>query len=272
MSIKVTLAQLAPVLGDKKANIKMMEKEVGRAAKEGAGLVVFGEMFLTGYRIKDRVARLAEKEGGPSIKALAKVAKKKDCHILFGMPEKDGRVRGLIYNSAVLIRPDKKVDIYRKWFLPNFGPFEEKIHYTPGKDIKVFDTDLGRLGVIICYDMFFPELSKALALKGADMLINISAAPSSTGHFFQLLARARAVENALPFLYCNLAGTEGGLKFFGGSVVVGPRGNILAQGKLYEEDRVSVEVDLKEIELARFHRPTMRDTRSEVFDHLKGPF
>ena len=98
MSFKVTLVQKAPVLTDKDANIKTIEKEVKRASKDGADLVVFGELFLTGYRIKDRVARLAETRSGPSIKKVKRIAKANRCHILFGMPEKDPKVRGLIYN------------------------------------------------------------------------------------------------------------------------------------------------------------------------------
>lgn len=265
--VNVTLVQRGPVLGDKKANLRTIEKDVKKASKAGADLVVFGELFLTGYRIKDRVARLAERADGPSIKALRKLSKATGCHILVGMPERDRKVRGLIYNSAVLVSPGD-VNIYRKWFLPNFGPFEEKVHYTPGKGIDVFETDIGRFGVFICYDIFFPELAKAYALKGAEMLLTISAAPSSSRPFFELLAQARAVENALPLAYCNLVGVEEGLKFFGGSVVVGPRGNILAKAQVYEEDTVSAEVDLTEVDFARFHRPTVRDTRQEAFGHL----
>jgi predicted amidohydrolase len=268
--VKVTLVQKGPVLGDKEANLRTMDKEVRKASKKGSHLVVFGELFLTGYRIKDRVARLAETRSGPSIKGLKRTAKDTGSYILFGLPERDEKVRGLIYNSAALIGPDGEVDIYRKWFLPNFGPFEEKIHYTPGKDIRIFETDFGRLGVFICYDIFFPELAKALTLKGADMLAILSAAPSSSKHFFELLSQARAIENALPVAYCNLVGVEEGLKFFGGSVIIGPRGNILAKAKVYEEDVISADVDLKEVDFARFHRPTVRDTRPEAFEHLKG--
>ena len=268
MRVKLALVQKAPVLSDKDANLKMMEKEVKKASKAGADIVIFGELFLTGYRIKDRVARLAETADGDSIKRMLKVAKGTGCNILFGMPERDTEVRGLIYNSAVLAKPDGKVDIYRKWFLPTFGPFEEKIHFTPGKGVRVFETEKCKLGTIICYDMFFPELSKALTLQGAEILVNLSAAPSSTGHFFQMLARARAIENAIPFVYCNLVGVEEGLKFYGGTIVYGPRGNTVAEAKLYEEEVLLVDIDLSEIDFARFHRATIRDTRKELFKHI----
>jgi predicted amidohydrolase len=270
MTFTVTLVQRGPVLGDKEANLKTMEKDVKRASKAGADLVVFGELFLTGYRIKDRVARLAETRDGPSVRKVMGIAKANRCHIIFGMPEKDPKVRGLIYNSAVLVTPDGKVHVYRKWFLPTFGPFEEKVHYTPGKDIRLFETAFGKVGLIICYDIFFPEIAKALTLKGAELVVILSAAPSSSRKFFELLAQARAVENAVPVAYCNLVGVEEGLKFFGGSVIVGPRGNIMAKAKVYEEDVISVGIDPKEIEFARFHRPTVRDTRPEIFEFLRG--
>jgi predicted amidohydrolase len=267
--MKVTMVQRAPALLNKEENLKTIEKEVLKAGKKGSDLVMFGELFLTGYRIKDRVSQLAETSSGLSIKRIAKVAKCSGCHVLFGMPEKDQRVRGLIYNSAVLVSPKGKVDVYRKWFLPNFGPFEEKIHYTPGKGLRVFDTDIGRIGVFICYDIFFPELAKAYALMGAELLAVISAAPSSSRFFFEHLAQARAIENAMPLAYCNLVGVEEGLKFFGGSVLVGARGGILAKAKVYEEEVLTGEVDPAEVDFARFHRPTVRDTRPEIFKILE---
>jgi predicted amidohydrolase len=272
--MRITLAQRAPVLGDKEANLKAMEKDIRTAGKKGSDLVMFGELFLTGYRIKDRVARLAEASDGPSIKRIAKAARMAGCHVLFGMPERDKRVRGLIYNSAVLVSPKGKVDVYRKWFLPNFGPFEEKIHYTPGKGVKVFDTDIGRIGVFICYDIFFPELAKAYTLMGAEVLAVLSAAPSSSRPFFDHLSVARAMENAIPLAYCNVVGVEEGLKFYGGSVLVGARGGIIAKAKVYEEEVLTADVDLSEADFARFHRPTVRDTRQELFriiEHELGP-
>jgi len=263
--MRVTMVQRAPVLGDKEANLKAMEKDILAAGRKGADLVMFGELYLTGYRIKDRVARLAEALDGPSVKRIAKAARRAGCHVLFGMPERDTRIRGAIYNSAVLVRPKGGPEVYRKWFLPNFGPFEEKIHYTPGKGVKVFDTDAGRIGVFICYDIFFPELAKAYALMGAELLAVLSAAPSSSRFFFEHLAQARAIENAIPLAYCNRVGVEEGLKFFGGSVLVGARGGIIAKAKVYEEEVVSADVDLGEADFARFHRPTVRDTRVELF-------
>lgn len=267
--VKLTLVQMAPVLGDKKANLGFMEKEVKRAAKKGARLVVFGEMSLTGYRVKDDVARLAETIHGPSIKRLAKVAKQNHCYIIFGMPERYHKIRGIIYNIAVMVGPEGGPQVYRKWFLPTFGPFEEKVHFTPGKGVKLFETDFGKIGAFICYDMFFPELAKTYALMGADLLVNISAAPHSSRPFFELLAQARAVENCIPLAYCNLAGVEEGLKFFGGSVIIGPRGNTLAKAKDYDEDVITATIDFKETEFARFHRATIRDTRRELVEHMR---
>lgn len=227
-------------------------------------------MALTGYSIRDEVHRLAEPLDGPSVRRVSRICEELGCGVLFGMPERDGRVRGRIYNSAVLVLPDGSVGAYRKCHLANFGPFDEKRYFHAGMTLPVFETPWGRVGALICYDIFFPEAVKVLALGGAELIVDISASPTSTRRFFEAVLPARAVESTVFIAYCNLVGTEGQLEFWGGSRVIGPRLDVRALGPLYEEAIVEAELDFPELEAARPLRPTLRDTRPEVVEALAG--
>ena len=105
------------------------------------------------------------------------------------------KIKGIIHNSAILIHPDNKADYYHKWFLTSFGPFEEKIYFNEGEFLNVFDTKIGKIGLLVCYDIFFPELCKAYSLLGADVIVCISASPSATRKYFEIVLPARAIEN-----------------------------------------------------------------------------
>jgi predicted amidohydrolase len=262
----VVLGQYDAVRGSKEANLARMDKLITTA---NADLVVFPELYLTGYHARDHHHRLSETLEGPSVKAVAAAAQAAGSTVVFGMPERDPNRRGIHYNSSVVCRPDGTADSYRKWSLPNFGPFEERMFFGHGNTLPVFDTPVGRLGLLICYDIFFPEVCKAYALQGADILVCISASPTTSRYFFTALATARAIENACAFIYCNLVGSQRELTFWGGSHIVGPRGDTLVQGPEYDEAEVIGEIDLKEIELSRPLRPTVRDTRREAFELMR---
>jgi predicted amidohydrolase len=266
-TMKMSLAQLAPELGNKDRNIDKIEEAVKNANSD---LVVFGELFLTGYMCRDDLPKLAETLEGPSVKRIAKISREHDSHIVFGMPERDTEVSGQIYNSSVLVFPDGRVERYRKMHLANFGPFEEHLYFTRGTELPVFETRMGRIGMLICFDCFFPELSKIYALKGADVLVCISASPSTTRIFFEKIIVARALENTTFFTYTNLVGTELNMVFWGGNAVIGPRGDEKAKGEYFEEGMVNCELDLKELNVAREYRPTIRETRMELFNELKN--
>lgn len=260
--MKVALFQLSPKRGDKAANLKRMEKAVGR---EKPDLAMFGELFLSGYMARDAHRKLAETVPGPSTKAIAKLAAKTGSHVLVGLPERDAETKTL-YNSAVLVAPDGETFCYRKIHPANFGPFEEGLYFARGSEPVLARTDLGAIGLMICFDCFFPELGKAYALDGADMIAAISAAPSTSKPFFDRILPARAIENTLFVLYANLVGTELNVVFQGGTQAIGPRGEYLGRAKDFEEDVVTANVDLRDLRAARHHRPTIRDTRLELFE------
>ena len=264
--MRVALAQLAPKLLHKEANLRTIETTV---AQSGADLAMFGELFLTGYMARDAFPRLAETIPGPATDRLSKIAAEFGTHVLVGMPERDTKGRHL-FNASVLVAPDGELWRYRKIHPANFGPFEEGLYFGRGSDLVLAETDLGKLGLMICYDAFFPELGKAYALQGADALAIVSASPATSKPFFDKILPARAIENTLFVLYVNLVGTELNIVFQGGTQGIGPRAEDLGRGKDFEEDVVIVDVDLRHLRLARELRPTIRDTRPELFEAATG--
>ena len=263
--MKLALISARPTMADKEKNIQLMEKYI---KKTDADFYIFGEYFLTGDRCKDEYRELAESLDGPSIQRLKKIAQTKRCYLVFGMPLKDETVTGLLYNAAVLIHPNGTVNVYKKWFLPNAGPFEEKIFFDQGEELPVFQTSFGKIGLLICYDVNFPELSKALSLQGADLLICISASPTITRKYFETLLPARALENTVFVVYVNLAGNQEDLIYWGGSQAYDPLGNLLIKAPYLEESIVTCDINLKTLESARARRPVLRDIRPEIYQDL----
>ena len=260
--MKAALAQLDASVGDKMKNLKKLEKAVG-AAK--ADLLLAGELFLSGYMARDAFAQLAEPIDGPAVKTVQFIAQEYSTHVVFGMAEREESTKRL-FNSSVLVAPDGKVASYRKVYLANFGPFEEGLYFGRGDGLTLAETKLGKIGLLICYDAFFPELAKAYALRGADVLAIISASPATSKPFFDRILPARAIENALPVLYANLVGTELNIVFQGGTQAIGPRGEDLGKAADFVESTVVSEVDLRDVKTARTFRPTLRDTRKDMWE------
>lgn len=263
--MKVSIVSMRPEIGRKEANISKMQKYIEQTNSD---LVVFGEMTLTGYPCKDDLRSLAEPLSGPSIEKLKTVAKQHNKHIVFGMPLLNERITGLVHNASVLIQPDGTIDAYKKWFLPTFGPFEEKLFFDEGETLPVFQTKLGTIGLCICYDIYFPEITKALTLQGAEIIICISASPSVTRTYFETILPARAIENTTFMVYANIIGNQENLVFWGGSQAYDPLGNLLGKAPYFEESMVNYTLDKSKISLARANRPVIRDIRPEIYQDL----
>lgn len=263
--MKISLVSMRPAIADKKTNIETMKKHIQSLQSD---LIVFGEMNLTGYRCKDELRNLAEPIDGPSIKTISTLAHKEDKHVIFGMPLLDEHRRGLIYNSAILVHPNEKVDIYKKCFLPTFGPFKEKLYFDEGESFPVFNTSIGTIGIHICYELFFPEIAKAYSLQGADIIICISASPSVTRMYFETLLPARAIENTSFFIYTNIVGPQEDLIFWGGSQIYSPFGVLLKKAPYFEESTISCDINLSMVAQARANRPVIRDIKPEVYHDL----
>jgi len=266
---KVALAQISCKRGDKAENIKRIESRVTKAKQQGADLVIFPELSLTGYTMRDQIYELAETIPGHSTTVLEKLAKKTGTYIVFGMPELSEKTQATVYNAAVLVGPYGFIGKYRKMYLPTHSVFEEKRYFRPGYQTAVFETELGKIGLIICYDIFFPEVSRLTRLKGAQLIVCISASPATRRTFFETLTAARAIENTAFLAYVNLVGIEDGLQFWGGSRLVGPNGKVLVKAKYDEEDMVIGEINYADIRPTEAFVPILKDLRPELFDKLK---
>jgi len=263
--VVVSLAQVTCQLHDKEGNLKRM-RDIVRKTK--GKIVVFPELNLTGYMPRDDLFRQAETAASPMLRAIVRLAKDTKKDIVFGAPMRDEHLPGLVYNSCLLAAGTGRLYRYDKMYLPTFGPFEERVFFAEGKDVVVAEGKHAKIGLTICYDMFFPELAKLETLLGAQLLVNISAAPTTSRPFFRRVMPGRAVENAIFMAYCNMVGVHGSLVFGGGSVLYGTRGEEIARGKDLEEDIVEAEIDLSDIDVSRRFRPTVRDTRVEILDEI----
>ena len=267
--ITLALAQISSKREDKKENLRKIEELTLKAKEQAADLVIFPELCLTGYVVRDQLYELAETIPGASTNRIEEIARKTGMHIIFGMPELSVKTKATMFNTAVFIGPEGLVGKYRKMYLPTHSVFEEKRYFRPGYQIASFDTSLGSIGLCICYDLFFPEVIRLTRLKGAQLIVSISASPSVRRNYFEVLTAARALENTAYLAYVNLVGVEDGLQFWGGSRLVSPTGDILAKGKYDEEDFVLCTVDFNDIKPAEAFIPTLRDLRPELFDDLK---
>jgi predicted amidohydrolase len=266
---KIALAQISSKPGDKTGNLLKIERAAKKAKRQGAELLVLPEMSLTGYVVRDQIFELAEEVPGPSTKLVGKISEETGVHIIFGMPELSAHTQATFHNTAVLVSPEGYVGKYRKMYLPTHSVFEEKRYFRPGYEPAVFNTSLGRIGLIICYDIYFPEVVRLARLEGAQLIVCISASPAVRRVFFEILTSARAIENTTYLAFVNLAGIEDGLQFWGGSRIVGPNGRVLVQAKYDEEDFVTCEIDYSDIKPVEAFIPTLKDLRPELFDKLK---
>ncbi len=267
--IKLALAQISSKRENKEANLQKIEECTVKAEEQAADLVIFPELALTGYVVKDQIYELAETIPGPSTKRIEAIAKKTGKHIIFGMPELSGKTKATIFNTAVFVGPEGIIGKYQKRYLPTHSVFEEKRYFRPGYQTAAFSTALGNIGLCICYDLFFPEVCRLTRLKGAQLIVAISASPAVRKSYFEVLTVARAIENTAFLAYVNLAGVEEGLQFWGGSNLVSPTGEVLAKAKYDEEDFVTCEVDYSDMRPAETFIPTLKDLRPELFEELK---
>ncbi|MFI1101567.1 carbon-nitrogen hydrolase family protein [Streptomyces melanogenes] len=261
--LRTALLQSSGRPGDVGANLKVLDEAAGRAAATGAGLLVTAEMFLTGYAIGDDVPRLAEAADGPGAQAVAEIAVRHGLAVLYGYPERDGET---VYNSAQLVDADgRRLANYRKTHL--FGCFEQE-WFTPG-DQQVVQAELNglRLGMMICYDVEFPENVRAHALAGTDLLL----VPTAQMHPFQFVAESvvpvRAFENQMYIAYVNRTGPEGEFEFVGLSCLAGPDGTARARAGR-EAELVVGDADPEFLAASRANNPYLRDRRPGLYTSL----
>jgi predicted amidohydrolase len=263
--MRVLLGELAPRPGKVEENLARLD-----ASLEGshAELAVFPELFLSGYRVGDRVHALALTRGEGAAEELSRIARRRAVGIVVGAPLRSPERPGEVQNAVLLATPTGELGVQVKRYLPTYGPFEEGQFFTPTDRSEPLAYGSRRLGLAICYDTFFPEVFRELALGGAGLLAVVSASPVTSGRLFAKLLPARAVENALPVLYANRVGVEDGIVFGGGSGAWDVRGEPIpltaraAPSGAPEEHLWEGEVDLEEPRRWRPFRPVLRDLRS----------
>jgi predicted amidohydrolase len=268
-NLRVAVAQICPKLGNLKANLDLHLDFLERARGGGADLVVFPELSLTGYLLRDQVPDVAQEATGPVLRTLKKACKEIDA--LVGFVEEGPGHR--FYNSAIYISRGRRVHIHRKLYLPTYGLFDEARDFAPGDRLRAFDTRFGRAGLLICEDVWHPTSAWLLAQEGAEILFVPSSGPTRGARrgrgitsvaVWRELAVVTAQFQTAYVIYANRVGFEDGLNYGGGSVVVDPFGRTALEMPPLEEGLESVGLEDEVIRRARTAYPLLRDENIEL--------
>ncbi len=288
---KVTLGLLQHACGaDPAANLKKTLALATQAAKRGAQIICTQELCRSQYfcQSEDHANfALAEPIPGPSTKAFQQLARRHGVVVVASLFEK--RAAGLYHNTAVIIDADGSLlGIYRKMHIPDDPLFYEKFYFTPGDTgFRAWDTQFGRIGVLICWDQWYPEAARLTAMAGAEILFYPTAigwhpaekkAHGANQHgAWETIQRAHAVANGCYVAAVNRIGHErpiggDGLEFWGQSFVAGTSGQILAKAGVDREEILLVPVDLGQVDVTRTHWPFLRDRRIDAYGDLTRRF
>ena len=253
--LKIAISQYKPILGDLDKNIEKHVKSIKKGIENSAKIIIFPELSLTGYLIKDLTYELAINKTDPLLNIFKNLSK--DIDIVIGLVEKgDNR---LLYNSLLYFSKGKLLSNYRKIRLPNFGMFEEKRFFKAGEKLSVFETDFGKVGTLICRDFLFPSLAYSLFYKGADFLIAISNSPLrgveskeyQSQSMWEDAGKVYSRFFSMNVVYVNRVGFEDGFGFAGGSFVSNPEGKIIFKAPFLEEGLYFTDIDLGLTDKAR---------------------
>ena len=239
--MRVAVAQMEPRLAETERNLDAALERLEEAAAAGAQLLVLPECAIPGYMFDSAEEALpyAEEIPGPTTEAFERECARLGVHAITGLLERDGDT---LYNAAILVGPDGLIGSYRKTHLPFLGVDR---FVTPGDELKVFDTAIGRIGLIICYDLRFPEVTRTLALQGADMVALPTNFPMAAKLQCDVIAPARAAENRIYLLVANRVGKERWGEFCGWSQIVDPYGMRLAEAGETEEALLVADVEIE---------------------------
>ncbi|HTO54409.1 MAG TPA: carbon-nitrogen hydrolase [Myxococcota bacterium] len=281
---RIGLVQQA-VGDDLEKNLARAESAVREAAGRGAQLVCLQELFRTRYfpQIEDAsLFDLAETVPGPTTERMSKLAA--DTGTVLVVPLFEKRAAGLYHNSAVVFERDgTQLAHYRKMHVPDDPMFYEKFYFAPGDTgFHAIDSSAGRIGVLICWDQWFPEAARLLALDGAELLFY----PTAIGYLdgeteaenqamresWHTVQRGHAIANGTFVCAANRVGREGGVRFWGSSFVADPQGRVLAQASDSDEAVLVVECDLRRVETQRRGWPFLRDRRVDAYGDLLSRF
>ena len=261
----VAVAQLSPRLGDVEANLELYAQAVAEARGRGADLVVFPELSLTGYLLRDMVPTVALRLDAAELKHLRKLSQK--TAILAGLVEETRSFR--FHNSAVLLDRGEIVAVHRKVYLPTYGMFDEQRYFARGSEVRAFDSRFGRGAILICEDLWHPSTAYLAALDDALFILCPSASPLrgiAEGHeqddnarYWEMINRFYASTFSVSLVYANRVGFEDGIGFWGGSEILDAAGERIAKARYYEPDLVVGEIRPKLARRRRIAAPLLRD-------------
>ena len=274
--IKVAAVQMDPKLGQKKRNLDRALTFIDKAVDRGTELIVFPECSLNGYCFNNlgEAKEFAEPIPGPATQTLERICSETGICVVFGLFERD---RDQVYNSAILMTPDGIGGVYRKVHLPFLGGDR---FTTPGNHpFTVYETPVGRVGLIICYDAAFPEATRSMALDGAEIIVLPTNWPEAAHRFPGQVIPTRSVENTVFYIACNRVGEERGCRFLGRSVICDPTGETLAEGSPDQEEILFAEIlpsaarqKRVVIEEGSYELNRIGDRRPEMYKRLMSPY
>jgi predicted amidohydrolase len=270
--MKLALAQVSPVLGDVARNLDLHMEMIEKARRAGVELLIFPELSLTGYKLRDLTAETArDPRSSREFKALQKAGR--GMSLVVGFVEELSGEPGLFYNSAAFLRGGEVVHVHRKVFLPNSGMFEELRFFARGRTIGTFETPWGKAGLLICRDFLHLNAHYLLFAGGAGLSITISAAPGrgvgekdgfGSSRMWEATGEAVARLTTSFVVYCNRTGFEDGAVFAGGSFIYDPFGNLVGRAAYGRPDFLLADINPADIRKARRAMTFKRDDRPEV--------
>jgi predicted amidohydrolase len=244
-------------------NLALIEDRIRQATLAKTGLIIFPELALTGYFLKDLVPEVARRLDSAEIRRLVELSR--HISIAVGFVEVTDDYR--FFNTALYLEDGAIRHLHRKVYLPTYGLFDEQRYLARGERFRAFDTRFGRMGMLVCEDMWHLSASYILAMDGATTLICLSSSPGrgiegdslGSASAWQQLTSTTAMFLNCRVLYCNRVGFEDGVNFWGGSEYVAPSGESLARGGLLEEDSVAASIDEGALRRERIFSPMLRD-------------
>ena len=265
MSIRTAIAQINPKLGDLHANLALYEAKIRQGIANRAELLLFPELSLTGYFLRDTVPSVALTLNSAEMTKLKKLSRK--LPFVAGLVEESADHR--FFNSAVYFEAGEIRHVHRKVYLPTYGMFDEQRYFARGDRVRAFDSKFGRMALLICEDLWHPSTIYLAALDGALAVICPSSSPlrgvvddqvqDDNARYWEMINRAYAETYSLFMLYANRCGFEDGVGFWGGSEIVDPFGERIAKAKYYDEDFIIAEVAFEAVRRKRTMAPLLRD-------------
>lgn len=264
--LRVAMAQMAPALADRERNVALHLKQIEAARQQQADLVIFPELSLTGYFVRDMVPDVAIRRDAQEIRRLADAAG--PAALVAGFIEESPQHR--FYNAALFAEEGRIVHVHRKVYLPTYGLFDEQRYFASGERIEAFDTArFGRVGLLICEDFWHLSAAAIMQAEEVDLLICVANSPARgvagekirIADTYDLMARTFAQLLGAIVILVNRVGFEDGLCFWGGSRIVGPDGSVLAEAPMLDEALAIGTIDLAELRRQRMITPLGRDER-----------